>query len=219
MSSQPWYRWFASDFRSKTAHLSFTESEAFRRLIDAYMMSKKPLPLNHAALCRLVSAQRPAERNAIKKVIREFFNEINGELHNSRCDTELKKQAEFQAIQSAKGRAGANSRWHSTGIAKPIANAIAQAIPEAWPGDSLSYPLNTPEYDASYTSDEIENGEALDTYLKNKTTTNSKGNGQWWKTNQGIEAKAAELGIWPKPGEDWPTLKSRCFNELNQRKA
>lgn len=32
---------------------------------------------------------------------------------------------------------------------------------------------------------------------------------QWWKTRSGIEAKARQLGIVPKPGEDYHSLKAR----------
>lgn len=33
----------------------------------------------------------------------------------------------------------------------------------------------------------------------------------WWKTTAGIEAKARELGVTPRAGEDWHSLKSRLL--------
>lgn len=35
--------------------------------------------------------------------------------------------------------------------------------------------------------------------------------GGWWKTTKGIEAKASEVGIVAKPGEDWHSLKARIL--------
>ena len=34
---------------------------------------------------------------------------------------------------------------------------------------------------------------------------------QWWKTTSGIEAKARQVGMIPKPGEDWHSLKARIL--------
>lgn len=37
---------------------------------------------------------------------------------------------------------------------------------------------------------------------------------EWWKTQAGIAKKAASLGITPKPGEDWMSLKARILARL-----
>lgn len=34
---------------------------------------------------------------------------------------------------------------------------------------------------------------------------------QWWKSTSGIEAKARQLGITPRAGEDWHSLKARIL--------
>lgn len=34
---------------------------------------------------------------------------------------------------------------------------------------------------------------------------------QWWKTTSGITAKAASVGISPRAGEDWHSLKARIL--------
>lgn len=34
---------------------------------------------------------------------------------------------------------------------------------------------------------------------------------QWWKTTSGIEAKARQVGITPRAGEDWHSLKARIL--------
>lgn len=34
---------------------------------------------------------------------------------------------------------------------------------------------------------------------------------QWWKTTSGIEAKARQVGVTPRAGEDWHSLKARIL--------
>lgn len=34
---------------------------------------------------------------------------------------------------------------------------------------------------------------------------------QWWKTTSGIDAKARQVGIQPRAGEDWHSLKARIL--------
>jgi uncharacterized protein YdaU (DUF1376 family) len=54
---------------------------------------------------------------------------------------------------------------------------------------------------------------------KNPITNNQEkqGNGAWWKTEDGIERKARELGMEPKPRETYAELKSRIFERINTR--
>lgn len=41
-----------------------------------------------------------------------------------------------------------------------------------------------------------------------------KNSADWMKTTSGIAAKAKELGIQPKAGEDWHSLKTRIFGAM-----
>ena len=91
MSTKPWIAWYSGDYRSKTLHLSFCESEAYRRLIEAYYSMGGPIPSDPTGLCRLTSAQDDQERAAVLKVAAEFFAENGGHLHHARCDAEIEK--------------------------------------------------------------------------------------------------------------------------------
>jgi hypothetical protein len=35
--------------------------------------------------------------------------------------------------------------------------------------------------------------------------------GEWWKTTAGIERKAQQMGVTPRAGEDWHSLKARIL--------
>jgi hypothetical protein len=48
---------------------------------------------------------------------------------------------------------------------------------------------------------------------------NFKGNGGWWKTEAGIQAKGNELGVRSAPGESWQVYKDRIFEHLNSLKS
>lgn len=115
MSSKPWFPWYAADYRTKTKHLSFCQSEAYRRLLEAYYENRGPIDADEATLFRITAAQDNVERAAVRRVATEFFKEINGMLHHDRCDEVIEKQKKTQESQSAKGKAGAAAR-HAQGI-------------------------------------------------------------------------------------------------------
>jgi len=51
-----YYPFHIGDFLSATKHLSWIEDAAFRRLLDVYYTTEKPLPNDLRAVCRLVLA-------------------------------------------------------------------------------------------------------------------------------------------------------------------
>ena len=110
MSSKPWYAWFPSDYRAKTAHLNFVQDSAYRRLLDAYYDRRLPLPIESAALYRLASAQSKAERNAVDFVVKEFFTNGDGQLRHSRCDEQLAKEQALHEAWVEAGRRGGLSQ-------------------------------------------------------------------------------------------------------------
>ncbi len=48
---------------------------------------------------------------------------------------------------------------------------------------------------------------------------NSKGNGGWWKTDDGVRDKGEELGVRTYPGESMQAYKDRIFEHLNSLKS
>lgn len=112
MSAKPWIAWYPADYAAKTGHLSFVEDSAYRRLIDHYYMTAKPLPNDPDRLARIANAHSDNEVTAVKSVISEFFSLGSDELlHNQRIDSELIKQRTFTEEQSRKGRLSAQARW------------------------------------------------------------------------------------------------------------
>ena len=120
MSSKPWYAWYPSDYRAKTAHLSYLEDSAYRRMLDAYFERGGPLPSDRPSLFRICGAMTSEEQAAINTVADEFFFLNDNGLHNYRADQEIAKQQAIRAQLSEAGRLG--GRLAGKGRPKPTPN-------------------------------------------------------------------------------------------------
>ena len=102
-----YYPFHIGDYARDTAHLSIIEDGAYRRLIDLYYSTEKPLATDRAKLYRLVRAQSKQERAAVDTVLDEFFIATPDGWTHTRCDTEIAKVKE----KSDKARKSIESRW------------------------------------------------------------------------------------------------------------
>lgn len=85
------YKHHLGDYAKDTAHLSLLEHGAYRRMIDVYYASEKPLPVDEGRIFRLVGARSREEREAVQVILSEFFQLQQDGWHNKRCDEELGK--------------------------------------------------------------------------------------------------------------------------------
>jgi len=120
-----YYEHHLGDYMRDTAHLSFLEDAAYRRLLDAYYIREAPVPVDLREACRLVRAVSKQERDAVAQVLREFFIETPEGWRHGRCEREIER---FQDKQR-KASASANARWnkhkpHSEGNANASQNAM-----------------------------------------------------------------------------------------------
>lgn len=102
-----YYEHHLGDYMRDTAHLSMLEDAAYRRLLDAYYVREKPLPLDPKECAKLARATSKPERDAVAYVLREFFERREDGYHQRRADVEI---ARFQD-KSAKARASIEKRW------------------------------------------------------------------------------------------------------------
>lgn len=84
-----YYDHHIGDYDSATAHLSWAEDAAYRRLICLYYRTERPIPLDIKAACRLVRAQDKDQRAAVETVLQEFFIARDDGWHQQRCDDEI----------------------------------------------------------------------------------------------------------------------------------
>lgn len=120
-----YYEHHLGDYLRDTAHLSMLEDAAYRRLLDAYYIREKALPLDVRECCKLVRATSKQERDAVAYVLREFFRETEDGYRQKRADAEI---ARFQEKQ-AKAKRSAEARWSAKrSESEGNANASADAM-------------------------------------------------------------------------------------------
>lgn len=117
-----YYPFHIGDYASATRHLSWDEDCAYRRLLDVYYTSEKPLPAELRAVCRLAMATTDAQREAVQIVLEEFFTLTPDGWANGRADVELHAMREKQQKQRDK----ANKRWQKPAQEHGNASAMPQ---------------------------------------------------------------------------------------------
>lgn len=83
-----WPRWIGS-IQKKTSHLSLAEMGAYDRLLDHYYANEAPLPADVDRCCRICGATAKGEREAVARVLAEFFTLTDGGYTNERATHEI----------------------------------------------------------------------------------------------------------------------------------
>jgi len=94
------------DYLTATAHLSWHEDCAYRRLLDVYYSREQVIPADVAQACRLVRAASKDERKAVETVLNEFFTKTDAGWQHSRCDAEIVKARAAAARAAENGKKG-----------------------------------------------------------------------------------------------------------------
>jgi len=94
------------DYLTATAHLTWQEDCAYRRLLDVYYSREQALPTEIAQACRLVRAASKDERKAVETVLTEFFTLTDSGWSHSRCEEEIEKAKVAAARSKANGMKG-----------------------------------------------------------------------------------------------------------------
>ena len=121
-----YYQFHIGDYAAHTRHLSLIEDLAYRRLLDLYYMTEKPIFTETAA--RLIGMREYGQE--VLCVLVEFFTETDEGFINKRADHEI---ASYKAM-SVGGKKGAKKRWDN--------ERNREAMPPLSPSDSApSQPL------------------------------------------------------------------------------
>lgn len=81
------YKRHIGDYLKDTAHLSLLEHGVYGRLIDVYYTREAGIPDEQAA--RLIGARSKDECAALKSVLKEFFELVDGLWLQARCEREI----------------------------------------------------------------------------------------------------------------------------------
>ena len=168
-----YYNFHIGDYASHTRHLDYIEDLAYRRLLDMYYMSEKPIIADQAA--RLIGMREHGHE--VLCVLMEFFTETDEGFINKRADDEI---ASFKAMSEG-GKKGAQKRWGN----KVNEEAIATLSP------SHSHPIDT--LIATNNQEPITNVITQDKPAKVKKVGHSIPDD--FEPNESCVALASELGI------------------------
>lgn len=104
-----YYRRHIGDYLRDTAHLSLLEHGVYTRLLDIYYTREGPLPgVEQSA--RLVGARTREERQALETVLGEFFEAVDGQFIQRRCERELQASREKAERNREVGSKGGRPR-------------------------------------------------------------------------------------------------------------
>lgn len=99
------YKHYIGDFQRDTGHLSLTQRGAYLCLMHHYYATERPLPNDHAALCRIAGAIDKAERDAVLSVM-AFFRVVDSGLMHTRIEAELQKADRQREVNRIVGKLG-----------------------------------------------------------------------------------------------------------------
>src|SRR6185436_4283693 len=106
-----WYPWYPELYEADTLHLTAEQDGIYRRLIDWYMVKRRPLPNNPQALASIARISLD-QWHSNATVISVFFKVRGDVLHHKRCNAELDAQDRRVASRSEIARKGAEARWN-----------------------------------------------------------------------------------------------------------
>lgn len=85
-----YYKKNIGDYRGATSHLTLLEHGVYGWLLDTYYMDEKPLPVDERQLFRIALARTDEEKQAVRDVIGEFFEQTEQGWVHQRCESEIK---------------------------------------------------------------------------------------------------------------------------------
>jgi len=102
-----YYPFHLGDYAAHTKHLGLLEDLAYRRMIDLYYTTEKPLPNDPENVARLIGMREHSA--VVTEVLSDFFLKSEDGYRNKRCDNEIEK---YKA-KADRARSANNKRWKS----------------------------------------------------------------------------------------------------------
>ena len=100
-----YYSFRINDYWAETGHLSLVEDAIYRRLLDLYYRTEKPLTFDTKELAKLIRARD--HEDEITMILNEFFSQKKSGWAHAICDDQINA---FKA-KSEKARNSAEKRW------------------------------------------------------------------------------------------------------------
>ena len=105
-----WYKFHIGDYITHTTYLGDAEDLAYRRVLDLYYMSEKPIPLDTQSVARKIRL----DLDVTESVLGEFFEKGVDGYRNNRCDMEIAKYQHQVENNRTLGKRGGRPRKTET---------------------------------------------------------------------------------------------------------
>lgn len=123
-----YYPHHIGDYLRDTSHLTATEDGIYRRMLDVYYASEKPLPIDPAWVAKLVRAHTEEERTAVGELLRQFFVKYEDGWRNKRADTEIRLMKKRLKAWKDNGKKGGRPKTNGFHAANPAVTSTANPI-------------------------------------------------------------------------------------------
>lgn len=107
-----YYRHSIGDYDSATLHLSLMEHGAYLRLIHLYYRLEQAIPGDLDRVCKLISARSRREKEAVTRVLGEFFEMHDGLYVNERCEAEICRVEDLSRVNTENASLGGKALKH-----------------------------------------------------------------------------------------------------------
>lgn len=97
-----WYKFNVRDYLVSTNHLADAEDLAYRRLLDLYYLTEKPIP----GPASVVAQKIKLDVDCVQPVLDEFFDLEDGLYYHRASDDAIAKRQHQRVICSAAGKIG-----------------------------------------------------------------------------------------------------------------
>ena len=111
MTAFEWFPWFPALYRADTMHLTAEQDGIYRRLIDHYMETRRPLPESLFALARIAGVDQECFGYAWSMLQAFFTHQPGIGYTHKRCEMTLAEQHERHQKAQEKARIAATKRW------------------------------------------------------------------------------------------------------------
>jgi uncharacterized protein YdaU (DUF1376 family) len=166
------YEHHIRDYDTATSHLSWDEDLAYTRLMRWYYRKEQPIPADLAEACRQVRATTKQQKDAVARVLQEFFELREDGWHQHTCDqviaayldgepdrnqkkvnedTRLKRhREERRALFATLNAAGAHAPWNlPIGDLRSLVEKTCSADPATRPATAPATPATATHGNAS----------------------------------------------------------------------
>lgn len=154
---------------------------------------------------RRICGADPKEWERAREAIMDFLDkQPDGTHRQKRLDAELVKASGIKEVRATAGANGAATTWqkHNKRMAEPVPSDMAD-----------EWPIQIQQQETTTTPPSPPSGGLAVDNPKPK-----RGNGQWWRTPEGIAAEGRRLGVAPKAGESYGAYAQR-IREHRERPA